>query len=498
MSKEVRSTSIVDKKTGKTFDKASILKQLKEIVSDPAKCSELDMEQIAKVKAAINPLGVVVDKKDESCINVSVINFREKYYRQLYLTAVIGYMFRVLTEYEDPDCSSGKNAKNRKIIRKFLDRNFKFNPDHHVRSAVKESSDIDRKKLIDSAKETAKQFNMQTAGLDTNKLPQWQKDLILNTYQMCQESIKALTAAVKTVSVIAGVLDKACGQCTDPNATKLLASCADQSDDLHGILLKHHTKSISAAADLRKAASPLLEKDLNAAYESNPPADVYLHLNRYLSNHYEELREIVEHLYTEQPDLETAVVYYGTFDNEQAAAEYKLKHREEFKSDVLTLTKGTHLLGPFKENRDRVDFYNKNTEIIKLMIENHEKEQMLAADIVQKKAKTQKAKNVIESGPDNPEIGKYISAMGTIDLLTNKDRALTKEEQEQLAAAKYTKEQCEVPDNMIQVDVFTTNVNEEGQQQFTRDKFYTQAEAPEHLAAADSVYKDQYQPNKQE
>ena len=213
------------------------------------------------------------------------------------------------------------------------------------------------------------------------------------------------------------------------------------------------------------------------AYRVDPPADVFHHIGRYINNHYEQLREATTVLYAEKPDIEFAVMYYGTFKDEKSAIDHKHKNESLFVSTVYTIENGGWtLMGPFKKNRERIDFYNKNTEVLKRMFEQHEQDGKVVEDMLKRRVRKAKADNIVAAGPDDPGLSKYKEALGTVEKYGAKP-ALTKEERDELNKAIRVKENAEVPENAIQVDVFKTD--ESGN--FSRDKFYTEAEAPKFM-----------------
>jgi hypothetical protein len=136
---------------------------------------------------------------------------------------------------------------------------------------------------------------------------------------------------------------------------------------------------------MKKVAEPLASADTLHAWKVDPPVDVFHQFDRYLTNHYEQIREVVEALYDEKPDFEYAAIVYDSFKTPEAAREYKIAHEGEFRSEVLTLeNSGVSLIGPFRENRQRVDFYNKHTEIMKRMMKQLESDHKLGKDLMEK------------------------------------------------------------------------------------------------------------------
>jgi hypothetical protein len=264
------------------------------------------------------------------------------------------------------------------------------------------------------------------------------------------------------------------------------------TEDTQAILIKKYKQLQEQLIDLKKIVEPVIAADTLAAWKVEPPANLYHQFDRYLSNHYEQIREITSCVYAERPDIEFAVIYYGSFPTAEDAREHRIQHAGEFRMEPITIENaGVTLLGPFKENRDRIDFYSKNTEIMKQMMDQVEKDHKLGKDIMEKAVKIQKKKNIKEAGPDAPGIKEYIRCVNKVRELGAKD-TMTKEErkemEEAVSQAKVIKEDYEVPEDAIQTDVF---YNDGGKMR--RKKLYTQAEAPLHLQDG-SPYVDSYQP----
>jgi hypothetical protein len=119
----------------------------------------------------------------------------------------------------------------------------------------------------------------------------------------------------------------------------------------------------------------------------------------------------------------------------------------------------------------------------------------LGADLMQKRKRVAKVKNIEEAGPDSPALAQYSRLMNMAAELGAKP-GLTLDEQKQIIEAKNealkVKEDYEVPDDSIQVDVFYPVENEAGDRELKKTHFYTQAEAPLHLEEG-SEYATKYQ-----
>jgi hypothetical protein len=473
------------------------------LVSDPDAVYDLTQDELLKVRKYINPLGNVVPSK-KVYANMSIINWREKDMRHMLMTGLIGYLYRTLEEYECEDVNNElqnglaastntntraklqqkaaeSHSKMRANIRKFLDRNFNYNPDYHLRSARSEGkNDPERpptaSQIANACKIAESAKSIESKLLSRNELTyKYMRDNLLYTYQAAGEATSAIKGALSVLLL------------PDSNTA-----------DNQGVLLKKYKQLTDLRADLSKIVLPLSAADTIAAWQIDPPADVYHHFDRYFTNHYEQLREVCTAVYNEKVDFEYAVILYDAFKTPEAAREHRLQHENEFSTEIQTIeNSGVTLLGPFRENRDRLDFYNKNTEIMKQMMDQLEADHKLGKDLMEKRVKRQKKRNISECGPDAPGLAAYTRSMNTVRELGAK-QVVTREEKEEMARAaeeaKAAKESLEVPDDAIQVDMFYP-VTQNGVTSLEKTKFYTQAEAPLH-AQEGSEFVDKYQPKR--
>jgi len=204
--------------------------------------------------------------------------------------------------------------------------------------------------------------------------------------------------------------------------------------------------------------------------EMIPPADLFHRFTNYFETNYEELRDVVQDLYCEKPDLERAINPYqwytpGTpevakFKNVHDAADNFIdKHKDEVIAAIYTADSNKwNLFGPFKQVRDRVRFYNSNTIVLEEMMKQIEMDGRLGKDLMMKKVAKKKRENIERDGPDDPAFVKWkrqnaaLKAMGAVSL------------------------DDEVPDDAIEVPMFKIS---NGGQNIVSDAFYSEAEAPE-------------------
>lgn len=483
-----------------------------QIAADPDKVYELDSEDCIEVRKFMNPLGGVVSTK-KSYVNLSLVNWREKYLRRFHMTSLVGYIYRMLEEYEpekellkedlrykaelkdatDPDTVTKIHEERvelikstvKGIVKGFLDRNFNYNPDCHLRGSHSSGEEYDperppRGEAIKAACSNAVHGGRvdETLKGNNDKLYKYLRQNLLAGYQAIASSVKTLQAAINTLGDLRSHGDN--------------SSDTKSYDDHISILMKKYRELYRIMADMKQLADPLAHADTLNAWKVDPPADVYHQFDRYITNHYEQLNDVCAALYNEKSDFEYAVILYDAYNSAEEARAYRVQHESEFRTEVFTVESGAvTLLGPFKENRQRIDFFNKNTEILKKMMEQLETDHKLGEDLMAKQVKIQKRKNIEEAGPDHPALAEYTKTMNRAREFGAK-KILSEEDKKELEAARNKareiREDYEVPDGAIQVDMFFPDGDG-----LKKTKFYTRAEAPLHMEDG-SEYVDKYQP----
>ena len=58
------------------------------------------------------------------------------------------------------------------------------------------------------------------------------------------------------------------------------------------------------------------------------------------------------------------------------------------------------VLADYKKNRENIDFYNRHTEVLKRIMDQHEQDKKLGKDLMNKRVKKAKSKNIEEMGKD--------------------------------------------------------------------------------------------------
>jgi len=462
------------------------------LIANPELISELSEEDVRELNKHVNPFGTIAPGK-KSHIALSIIDIRETYLRQFLITSLIGYLYRLLEEYVPESVQRAEEEYNARInstavqeerdelaaerdkfvkrhteaaktvVRAFLNANFNFNPDKHIIAApaahkAPPESDPERPQQDDLKREF-----LSTAGAAprADSAPPTPRDIMSAAGMVYQG---ARTASTNIERARRAIWEYAS---TVPNPQAL-----GNAMDALGVLERCSSKVSSTAATLAPLVSADLARDTLPALSIEPPADVFHHFSRYMSANYEELRRVTNCLYCTKPDLETAVIYYDHFKTAEEARSYVLRHETEFKADVKVIENGSvTLLGPFRENRDRIDFYNKHTEVLKLIMKQIEEDHRIGEELMKKRIRRTKKKNLKEAGPDAPGLAAYAQARGVIAALGKKPE-LTRAEKEALVKSEQAVAEFETPDDALAIRVLAPDVADGLKQTF----FYSEAQ----------------------
>ena len=290
--------------------------------------------------------------------------------------------------------------------------------------------------------------------------------------------------------------------------------------------------ALAAAADFRQYLFPVPEDSpARPAADIVPPQDTFHRWAYYTEVNYEELRTITEALYPERPDLDWAIALWDVFEGTEKEVDAAFgKHCQRYQDEVPSAIKALEfgswsLLADFKENRKKIQFYNKNTEVLKRILDRHADDKRIGAELMRNRVRQTKARNIAAEGADAPGLSQYkrnvsekgqglggkgaekvisaeemrrleraggsIKAAKELELLEQHEgtiarlgeleglRALTSDEARDLAHARENveraREMVAVPDDAIQVDIFTSNPTTG---EFGKSHFYTNAVAP--------------------
>jgi len=179
-----------------------------------------------------------------------------------------------------------------------------------------------------------------------------------------------------------------------------------------------------------------------------PPIDTFKRWERYREAHYEELRQATDDIYCEKSDFEWAIAPLEMFEGENAkekAEEWQRKHSKEVDFSIRSCYFNVvGLLGPWEQNRDAQNFYTKDTEVLKRMMDTHMEEERFASQMTKERMKKKKAENIAEVGGDE----------GLDEFLSTNPSGLEKYgAKRSLAAKDIPRDDHDLADDEVQIEV---------------------------------------------
>ena len=406
--------------SNKKFDVSSFLKKIESMSAD----------ELQDVLKSVSPYNNPNVKEDPVFVNMSILNVREKYMERLLTVSLIGYMYDRAQKFEGTD-------NEKAAVMRFCNECFRFNPDKHFEDVASEK--------------------IKTG------------DAIVTLSDEEEEKIRE-DAIPKTAEEKAQIVYAALNQLK--NDTVRLCKHAESGDHEKMQLASHAIRERvnDQIRALGKIVSPGV-RQLGGLENHIIPGEIFHNFERYYHYNYESLKRITESVYPERSDIEFAVRVYQAFDDEQKAAEHRRVHQEDFAFDVFTVSNGgTTILGPFKNNRDKVDFYNKHNEVLQKIVNQAEKDSKTGQNIMMRRAANDKKKDIEKFGPDPKGLEEWKELSGIINDLGRKTAALTDEEKQKLAEAREKRELLELNKDENTISVHRQNEKGELETEYVRTK----------------------------
>ena len=390
-----------------------------------------------------------------------------------------------------------KVAKN--IIKKFLDEYLHFDPTIHVRSG-------------ELKKETQDKFaNYYKEGVVADPWTFPSKKMLRSQAKVKSDHTAIYNCVSKSPRKLASVLNIL----LDEDLKEMLPTILSNESDFKAYLI------------------PIGSSDLTETLEHIPPMDTFHRYSYYTEVNYEKLKLITTLLYPERDDLEFAIAPWHIIkgateeDRNKEFEKFCQKHEDDTPTALRSVAMGKwSFIGDLEKNRKKISFYNKQTGVIKEILQRVEEEAELGKQLMEKRVVRTKAKNIAEDGPDAPGLAQYMKTRAQSGVKTaaslNAKKVISDEEMLRLNAAdgdlkaaeelrvldqlkashdklvkieesrvlteterldkksleediKRAREMLSVPKDAVQVDVFSHNAKTG---EFSKSSFYTEADDP--------------------
>jgi hypothetical protein len=434
---------------------------IKSLNDDPQSVDNLTEAELEAVERRMYPYGSTIDG-DQKYTVLSVTCMRDEYHKKLLTTALVGFNYQLCNEWvadlddlEDPPAKEDYTKK--------------------VHNKDRDNEDLTRgiwEQYINK-----KKSEWKDAGVEPSE------EMLVQLQADATAEVDRLTADLEVFDQVAF-------------ATEQDARLAAQSAKERKIIRRwldaffkfdptgENTSTRSHSPERRAADPDRASIDPNE-FTQETPENLHSSFRHFFDINFEKLRAATEYLYEEKPDMEFAVNVFNTFDTLAECEDYVEKNKTKVITNVFTVTNNKwNFIGPFKENRDRVNFYNKNTQILENMLKKREEDAKLGKDLLKNRIRKKKIKSVKQYGKDHPSFLKYKKqvALGVYDA----DIEDIKETPEGLEVSHVVEitstgsriDEDGIPEDAVEIGVTSINLKTNSVEQ---SKVYTKAEAPQEL-----------------
>lgn len=466
--------------------KSQIDNIIKDLETNPEKINDLTDEQAIEVDKYLNPYGATIYGEDKyTC--VSFTNLKEKYMQKLLTTGLIGFTYQMAREYEIDDEDLDENYKQQLDKEQFYEysenpdkKNPEFMKNYEKNLYIEIKFDMIKSKLTEQLnEEESKESEIESddnifKNLEKYKLTEEEELELGNRVNM------ALEDKLKPVKFFNN-------EKYLQRKYELLNEQTKKEQDIINRFLnkifKYDPKNHTSEVYNKDHNDPERKKLTNNQFtEIIPPNDTYGRFQYYYEVNYEELREAVHYLYNEKPDIEVALNIYETFNSLDECNEYINKNKDKVITNILTLTNYKwNLLGPFKQNRERITFYNENTQVLENILKQQEDDAKMGKKLLDERIRKTKIKNVKEYGKSDPAVAKYLKENPNditanahkVDIL--EDKVIVTEEIE-ISESGAKVDEDGTPEDAIEIGVTSINLKDN---KVSTTTIYTKAHAPE-------------------
>lgn len=400
---------------------------------------ELDDESLAKMSDAevlemrkqLNPYGRTIEGSDK-VLTYSYTDLRHEYLKKMVVTCMVGFLNRMCDEWKVPDGI----------------------PVIPVYDYVKDPS------KLEAFEKTLKDPEFMRKDLDLNK-EYMAKRVIIKEFL---EDMFQYNPDFHVRSSYRPNLDDPDRKVIDTPAGHLAIHQLKKTDPEFNERWRLYERDQKLKQETKDESEKIESAVRKQCSEMIAPVDIFHRYQYYYDSHYEELKDIVGDLYCDKVDLETAINPYAWHDTEDDADKFIDKHQNEVITSIYKSFSGKwNIFAPYKKVRESMRYFNKKTMVLEEIAKQIERDAKLGADLMKKRIKVKKQKNIKEDGPDDPAFLKWRETNDTL-----KDMGA-----ESLNQSDYAPIDC--PDNAITVPVFRIG---SGGQTFEKTHFFTQAEAP--------------------
>jgi hypothetical protein len=338
------------------------------------KIATLTDEEVRAMLKTVNPYSTNIPNetgKTERNVSFSFTNMRMEFMKELVTTGMIGYLFQRNMIYEVPD-----EVRPISIEEYLLKGDDACKPPKYVTdNTLKEKY----RQMHETMKERVIIYKFLKDVFQYNP----DKHVRSSWYPVKDDQVRDLigTHAAKVALATKNTVRK-----TNPD--------------------QDHSPEMSDLPDEEKTAE--LGQTGNPVYEVIPPADHYETFKNYLEDNYDEFVKVVYNITGSRPDIDIAINVYDTHDTIEEAVAFRNNHIDEVIAGIYnTPTNAWAVIAPYAKNKEKEDFFNRETMHLKGMLDSREEKEKLAKDMLKKRIHKKKVANVKEHGPDSDKVKQW-------------------------------------------------------------------------------------------
>ena len=457
---------------------------VKELESNPEKINELTDDQVIEVDKFLNPYGATLYGDDKfTC--VSFTNLKEKYMQRLLLTGLIGFLYQMNKEYvvEEEDLNPEyANQLNRDDFNELIPH-----PDSKNESFLKKLEEALYVECKYTYLKSLYEKNKTTDSTNTDDDSSQIEEEFYKSYKLSEDDeIIIGTNVNKEIKERLGPVKYFNNEKYLNKKYELIQKQTEEEQKIISRFLNKYFKynpsehTSEVMANLNDPEKEIPEN--NKFLDNIPPNDTYGRFQYYFDVNYEDIRKSVYYLYNEKPDIEVALNIYETFPTIDECNEYINKNKDKVITNIMTLTNYKwNLLGPFKQNRDRITFYNENTQVLENILKQQEEDAKMGKKLLDDRVRKKKVKNVKEYGKTDPAVAKYLKEHPTeissnshkVEILEDKV-VITDEIEVSENGARIDTDG--IPEDAIEIGVTSINLKDN---KVSTTKIYSKAYKPE-------------------
>ncbi len=407
----------------------NLIKEIEQDSSSITKLTEEDVknmseEQLTQIRRLVNPYGRTIQGSDKVHA-LSILNLKEDYIRKFMMTGLTAFLYRMQSEYNtDPYTSEAFVRRVRYGVSK---EDFNEDDINFINNTVVNS--IDGNDFLMS--------KFTNGEPEPNKVSVKSFNEIFNDEGMCiyEETDNQYFERKKFLQRF---MDHE-NETKRSNIKEFLDYLFNFNPDIHvrrarekltgnykaNLESMQTSTNINTNVDVNeKSNNETSNNQTKSSFvsifksSSNIPLDTFSRFKYYCDTNYEELRQATNMLYSVQPDIDFAINIYDSFTDtsvngvttsaQKQCDNFISKHQKEVIADIVSIPGGKWaLMGPFKENRNRVSFLNDNTKIIEDIFKQSEVDAKLGAELMKKRVLLKKKANEKREGAIHPNFLRY-------------------------------------------------------------------------------------------